>query len=87
MQSQAVELIVDLHTAGHRRGIAAAPHHAAAETGRMILAELTRSCASTPCDLRTSSRVSERRSEELNDATGICELMEKLRSRTGRDSR
>src|SRR6188474_3030274 len=30
---------MDLYTAGHRRGIAAAPHHAAAETGRMILAE------------------------------------------------
>src|SRR5690349_19646382 len=30
---------MDLHTAGHRRGIAAAPHHAAAETGRAILAE------------------------------------------------
>src|SRR5689334_14222927 len=31
--------MMDLHTAGHRRGVAAAPHHAAAETGRMILAE------------------------------------------------
>src|SRR6187200_3404464 len=30
---------MDLYTAGHRRGIAAAPHHAAAETGRAILAE------------------------------------------------
>src|ERR1051325_10479673 len=30
---------MNLHTAGHRRGIAAAPHHAAAETGRAILAE------------------------------------------------
>src|SRR6185503_10209243 len=30
---------MDLHTAGHRRGIAAAPHHAAAEAGRAILAE------------------------------------------------
>jgi gamma-glutamyltranspeptidase/glutathione hydrolase len=30
---------MDLHTAGHRRGVAAAPHHAAAETGRAILAE------------------------------------------------
>ena len=30
---------MDLYTAGHRRGIAAAPHHAAAETGRLILAE------------------------------------------------
>ena len=29
----------DLHTAGHRRGVAAAPHHAAAEAGRAILAE------------------------------------------------
>jgi gamma-glutamyltranspeptidase/glutathione hydrolase len=27
------------HTSGHRRGVAAAPHHAAAETGRLILAE------------------------------------------------
>src|ERR1044072_2747706 len=31
--------MMDLHTAGHRRGVAAAPHHAAAESGRMILAE------------------------------------------------
>src|ERR1044072_2221405 len=30
---------MDLYTAGHRRGIAAAPHHAAAETGRLLLAE------------------------------------------------
>src|SRR6187455_3863765 len=30
---------MDLYSAGHRRGIAAAPHHAAAETGRAILAE------------------------------------------------
>jgi gamma-glutamyltranspeptidase/glutathione hydrolase len=30
---------MDLHTAGHRRGVAAAPQHAAAETGRAILAE------------------------------------------------
>jgi gamma-glutamyltranspeptidase/glutathione hydrolase len=27
------------HTAGHRRGVVAAPHHAAAETGRAVLAE------------------------------------------------
>src|SRR3954468_10698070 len=30
---------MDLHTAGHRRGVVAAPHSAAAETGREILAE------------------------------------------------
>ncbi|HEY2138320.1 MAG TPA: gamma-glutamyltransferase [Xanthobacteraceae bacterium] len=30
---------MDLHTAGHRRGIAAAPHHAAAEAGRAVLAD------------------------------------------------
>jgi gamma-glutamyltranspeptidase/glutathione hydrolase len=30
---------MDLHTAGHRSGVAAAPHHAAAEAGRAILAE------------------------------------------------
>jgi len=30
---------MDLHTAGHRRGVAAAPHHAAAEAGRAVLAE------------------------------------------------
>src|SRR5215475_1607175 len=30
---------MDLHTAGHRRGIAVAPHHAAAEAGRHILRE------------------------------------------------
>jgi oxamate amidohydrolase len=30
---------MDLHTAGHRRGVVAAPHHAAAEAGRSILAE------------------------------------------------
>jgi gamma-glutamyltranspeptidase/glutathione hydrolase len=30
---------MDLHTSGHRRGIAAAPHRAAAEAGRDILAE------------------------------------------------
>ena len=29
----------DLYTAGHRRGVVAAPHHAAAEAGRAILAE------------------------------------------------
>src|SRR6266516_7116924 len=29
----------DLHTAGHRRGVVAAPHHAAVEAGRMVLAE------------------------------------------------
>ena len=28
-----------LHTSGHRRGVAAAPHHAAAEAGRLILAD------------------------------------------------
>jgi gamma-glutamyltranspeptidase len=30
---------MDLHTAGHRRGVAAAPHLAAAEAGRAVLAE------------------------------------------------
>src|SRR3954469_5211998 len=30
---------MDLHTAGHKRGVAAAPHHAAAEAGRHMLAE------------------------------------------------
>jgi gamma-glutamyltranspeptidase len=30
---------MDLHTAGHRRGVVAAPHHAAAEAGRAMLAE------------------------------------------------
>jgi oxamate amidohydrolase len=30
---------MELHTAGHRRGVVAAPHHAAAEAGRGILAE------------------------------------------------
>ncbi len=30
---------MDLHTAGHRRGVSAAPHAAAAEAGRQILAE------------------------------------------------
>ena len=30
---------MDLHTTGHRRGVVAAPHHAAAEAGRTILAE------------------------------------------------
>src|SRR5262249_22176523 len=33
------EPLMDLHTAGHRRGVAAAPHHAAADAGRAILAE------------------------------------------------
>src|SRR5215831_11234098 len=30
---------MDLHTAGHRRGVVAAPHHSAAEAGRAVLAE------------------------------------------------
>ena len=30
---------MDLHTAGHRRGVAAAPHRAAVEAGRRVLAE------------------------------------------------
>jgi gamma-glutamyltranspeptidase/glutathione hydrolase len=30
---------MDLHTAGHRLGVACAPHHAAAEAGRAVLAE------------------------------------------------
>jgi gamma-glutamyltranspeptidase/glutathione hydrolase len=30
---------MNLHSAGHRRGVAAAPHHAAAEAGRLMLAE------------------------------------------------
>src|SRR5258707_412340 len=30
---------MDLHSAGHHRGIAGAPHHAAAEVGREVLAE------------------------------------------------
>ncbi len=30
---------MDLHTAGHRRAVVAAPHHAAVEAGRAILAE------------------------------------------------
>ena len=30
---------VDLHTAGHRRGVVAAPHHAAVEAGRATLAD------------------------------------------------
>src|SRR5229473_3223930 len=30
---------MDLHSAGHRRGIAAAPHRAAAEAGRAVLAD------------------------------------------------
>jgi len=30
---------MNLHTSGHRRGVAAAPHHAAAEAGRLMLAE------------------------------------------------
>src|SRR5260370_11022066 len=31
--------MMDLHTAGHRRGVVAAPHGAAVEAGRAILAE------------------------------------------------
>src|SRR5215213_375420 len=27
------------HTSGHRRGVVAAPHHAAAEAGRLVLAD------------------------------------------------
>src|SRR3984893_17660965 len=30
---------MDLHTAGHRRGVVCAPHHAAAEAGRAVMAE------------------------------------------------
>src|SRR5512144_10599 len=30
---------MDLHTAGHRRGVVAAPHHAAVEAGRAVIAE------------------------------------------------
>ena len=30
---------MDLHTAGHRRGVVAAPHHAAVGAGRAALAE------------------------------------------------
>src|ERR1700757_3119192 len=30
---------MDLHTAGHRRGVVAAPHSAAVEAGRLVLAE------------------------------------------------
>jgi oxamate amidohydrolase len=30
---------MNLHSSGHRRGVVAAPHHAAAETGRTMLAE------------------------------------------------
>src|SRR5215813_10228984 len=30
---------MDLHTAGHRRGVVCAPHHAAVEVGRAALAE------------------------------------------------
>src|SRR6267142_6889484 len=30
---------MDLHTSGHRRGVVCAPHHAAAEAGRAIIAE------------------------------------------------
>ena len=30
---------MNLYTSGHRRGVAAAPHHAAAESGRAVLAE------------------------------------------------
>src|SRR6202043_3175442 len=30
---------MDLHTAGHRRGVVAAPHHHAVEAGRAVLAE------------------------------------------------
>ena len=30
---------MDLHTAGHRRGVVAAPHHAACEAGRAVVAE------------------------------------------------
>jgi gamma-glutamyltranspeptidase len=32
-------LTMNLHTAGHRRGVAAAPHHAACEAGQQMLAE------------------------------------------------
>ena len=32
-------MTMDLHSAGHRRGVAAAPHHAAAEAGRAVLAD------------------------------------------------
>ena len=31
--------MVDLHSAGHRRGVVCAPHSAAVEAGRAILAE------------------------------------------------
>src|ERR1700753_4082291 len=30
---------MDLHSAGHRQGVVSAPHHAAAEAGRAVLAE------------------------------------------------
>jgi gamma-glutamyltranspeptidase len=32
-------LSIDLHTAGHRRGVVCAPHHAAMEVGRMVLTD------------------------------------------------
>src|ERR1700730_4813523 len=32
-------LTMNLHTAGHRRGVVAAPHHAACEAGQQMLAE------------------------------------------------
>src|SRR5580692_2047863 len=32
-------LTMNVHTAGHRRGVAAAPHHAACEAGQQMLAE------------------------------------------------
>jgi gamma-glutamyltranspeptidase len=32
-------LSADLHTAGHRRGVVCAPHHAAVEAGRVVLGE------------------------------------------------
>src|ERR1700736_3235941 len=31
--------MTDLHSAGHRRGVVAAPHSAAVEAGRLVLAE------------------------------------------------
>ena len=34
-----VDVSIDLHTAGHRRGVVCAPHAAAAEAGRAILGE------------------------------------------------
>ncbi len=63
---------MDLHTAGHRRGVVAAPHHAAVEAGRAVIAEGGNALEAMVAMAATIAAVYPHMSHAAATASGSC---------------